>query len=121
MGVDISHIVRHDFGQVENWLASMAFVDKTMELLKKKLNLRRDSNRRLWWSLLSGRSAQARSTGEAPRERVSGFEGLRVVAMCMVVLLHLDGAAVELPAQVGSCSGCITVVVTTQICAAIVG
>lgn len=35
------------------------------------------------------------------KERESNFEGLRVVAMCMVVVLHLDGAAVGLPQAVG--------------------
>lgn len=35
------------------------------------------------------------------KERESGFEALRVVAMCMVVVLHLDGAAVGLPDAVG--------------------
>ena len=35
------------------------------------------------------------------KERESNFEGLRVVAMCMVVVLHLDGASVGLPQAVG--------------------
>lgn len=35
------------------------------------------------------------------KDRESGFEALRVVAMCMVVVLHLDGAAVGLPQAVG--------------------
>lgn len=35
------------------------------------------------------------------KERDSNFEALRVVAMCMVVVLHLDGAAVGLPTPAG--------------------
>ncbi len=39
MGVDISHIIRHDFRQVEDKEASKAFVFKTMEQLKKNLHI----------------------------------------------------------------------------------
>lgn len=35
------------------------------------------------------------------KERESNFEALRIVAMCMVVLLHLDGASLGLPAPAG--------------------
>ena len=37
MGVDISHIIRHDFRQVGDRIASSDFVKKTIERLKKNL------------------------------------------------------------------------------------
>ena len=37
MGVDISHIIRHDFRQVKDKKAAKAFVDKTIDRLKKNL------------------------------------------------------------------------------------
>lgn len=39
MGVDISHIIRHDFRQVEDKNASKAFVIKTIKQLKKNLHI----------------------------------------------------------------------------------
>lgn len=39
MGVDISHIIRHDFRDVKNRVASMEFVKETIEKLKKNLNI----------------------------------------------------------------------------------
>lgn len=39
MGVDISHIIRHDFRDVKNRVASMEFVKETIEELKKNLNI----------------------------------------------------------------------------------
>jgi len=36
MGVDISHIIRHDFRQVEDKKTAKAFVVKTIERLKKE-------------------------------------------------------------------------------------
>lgn len=37
MGVDISHIIRHDFKDVNNRVSSMGFVKETIERLKKNL------------------------------------------------------------------------------------
>ena len=39
MGVDISHIIRHDFKDVKNHATSMDFVNKTIERLKKNLHI----------------------------------------------------------------------------------
>lgn len=39
MGVDISHIIRHDFKDVNNRVSSMGFVKETIESLKKNLHI----------------------------------------------------------------------------------
>ena len=39
MGVDISHIIRHDFKEVNNHAAAMDFVKETIERLKKNLHI----------------------------------------------------------------------------------
>lgn len=39
MGVDISHIIRHDFKDVKNHVAAMDFVNKTIQRLKNNLHI----------------------------------------------------------------------------------
>ena len=46
MGVDISHIIKHDFHEVENEQATEEFVKKTMRQLKKNLLIQADDD--LW-------------------------------------------------------------------------
>ncbi len=44
MGVDISHIIKHDFHEVENEQATEEFVKKTMSQLKKNLLIQADDD-----------------------------------------------------------------------------
>ena len=39
MGVDISHIIRHDFRNVKNHASAMDFVKETIERLKNNLHI----------------------------------------------------------------------------------